>query len=137
VVPGDRGALAGLLVHPRQRAQRRLLPGLPLGALPERAHPHRPPLVPRPQREPERGGGLALHLPGVHHEQRAVPPLPRRQPVVRNHQRLALRHQATSLCRPGRVTPLEPPPGPRPRWPRGGAPPPPPPPPPPRRLRTA
>src|SRR5262249_31406468 len=122
LVPGDRGSLAGLLVHPRQRAQRRLLPGLPLGALHELVHHDRPALVPRPQREPERGAGLALHLPAVHHEQRAVPPLPRRQPVVRNHQRLARRHQATSLCRPGRVTPLEPPAGPRPCWPGGATP---------------
>src|SRR4029077_12028720 len=97
LVPGHRGALTGLFMHPGQGKQRRLLPGLPLGALDELVHHDRPALVPGAQRQPERGGGLALHLAGVHHDQRTVAALPGSEPVIRHGDRLALRHHATSL----------------------------------------
>ena len=50
-----------------------------------------PALVPGAQREPEGGGRLALHLAGVHDEQRAVAPLAGGEPVVRHRRRHALR----------------------------------------------
>src|SRR5262249_6132596 len=110
LVPGHRGALAGLLVHPVQCLEGGLLPGLPLRALHELVHDDRPALVPCTQRQPERGGGLALHLAGVHHDQRTVPALPGGQPVVRDDQRFPLRHHATSRsCLPGGATPRNPP----------------------------
>ena len=97
LVPGDRAALAGLLVHPAERPERGLLADLPLRTLDELEHPDRPTLVPAPQREAERGGRLALHLAGVDDDERPVAALPGGQPVVRDGGRLALRHQATSV----------------------------------------
>ena len=61
-----------------------LLADLPLRRLHELEHPDRPALAPAAQREPERGGRLALHLAGVHDEQRAVAALAGGEPVVRD-----------------------------------------------------
>ena len=69
----------------------------PLGRLHELEHPDRPALRPAAQREPERGRRLALHLPGVHDQQRPVAPLPGRQAVGRHGDRLALRHRRPSV----------------------------------------
>ena len=69
-VPGDRAALAA----GAERPQCVLLPHPPLGRLHELEDPHRPALVPGPQRHTERGGGFALAGPGVHDHQRPAAP---------------------------------------------------------------
>ena len=65
----------------------------------------RPALVPGAQRHPEGGGRLALHLAGVHDEQRPVAALPRGQPVVRHDRDLSLRHVRPPVVRCGRWRP--------------------------------
>src|SRR5208282_6080431 len=91
LVPADRAALAGLAEQP----ERPLLADPPLRRLDKLEDPDRPPLVPGPQRQAEGGGGLPLARPGVHDDQRAVPPLPGGQAVVRDVLGSSLGHQAT------------------------------------------
>jgi hypothetical protein len=88
LVPGDRAALAARA----ERAQGVLLADLPLRALDELEDPDRPALVPRAQRQAEGSRRLALHLAGVHDEQRPVATLARGQAVVRHGAGLALGH---------------------------------------------
>src|SRR5580704_642958 len=91
LVPADRAALAGLAEQP----ERPLLADPPLRRLDELEDPDRPALVPGPQGQAERGGRLPLARAGVHDDQRAVPPLPGGQAVVRDVLGRSLRHQAT------------------------------------------
>src|SRR6185437_13441181 len=91
LVPADRAALAGLAEQP----ERAFLADPPLRRLDELEDPDRPALVPGPQGQAERGGGLPLAPAGVHDEQRAVPPLPGGQAVVGDVLGGSLRHQAT------------------------------------------
>src|SRR5690348_8898886 len=93
LVPVDGPALAGGAEH----AQRVLLPDLPLRRLDELEHPDGPPLVPGAQRQPEGGRGLALPDPRVHHDQRPVAALTRRQSVLGYDTRLPLWHYAALL----------------------------------------
>src|SRR5690606_31171074 len=73
-----------------------LLPDAPLGGLHELEDAYVPALVPRPDGEPEGGGGLPLAIPGVDHQERAVAALARGETVIRDGERLALGHQMTS-----------------------------------------
>src|SRR5690606_5627294 len=95
LVPLDRATLTGLLVQLVQTAESGFLANPPLGRFDELEHADRPALVPAPQGEPERSGRLALHLTGVHHDQRTVAALARGQPVIRNGRWLSLRHETT------------------------------------------
>ncbi len=104
LVPDDRGALAGLVVQPAERGQRVLLADLPLRALDELVDRDRPALVPGAHGHAERGRGLALHLAGVHGQQRPVPALPRGEPVGGHGRDLSLRHVRPPSARCGRST---------------------------------
>src|SRR6202011_3540177 len=91
LVPADRAALTGLAEQP----ERPFLADPPLRRLDELEDPDRPALAPRPQGQAERCGRLPLAGPGVHDDQRTVPPLPGGQAVVRDVLGGSLRHQAT------------------------------------------
>src|SRR5208282_5588319 len=99
LVPADRAALAGLAEQP----ERPLLADPPLRRLDELEDPDRPPLVPGPQRQAEGGGRFPLARPGVHDDQRAGPPLPGGQAVVRDVLGSSLGHQATLFLSGPRV----------------------------------
>src|SRR5580704_4003465 len=99
LVPADRAALAGLAEQP----ERPLLADPPLRRLDELVDPDRPALAPGAQRQAEGGGGLPLARSGVHDDQRAIPPLPGAQAVVRDVLRSSLWHQATLFLSGPRV----------------------------------
>ena len=101
LVPLDRAALAGLVVQLAEPLQHGLLADAPLGRLHELEDADSPALVPAAQREPERGGRLALAVAGVHHQQRPVAALPGGEPVVGDGARLPCGIRPPSSCRTG------------------------------------
>src|SRR5690606_27564850 len=95
LVPLDRAALAGLVVQAGETLEDCLLADAPLRRLHELEDADVPALVPAAHGQAERGGGLPFAVTGVDHQQRPVAALARREPVVGDDERLALRHQAT------------------------------------------